>query len=498
MQRAGPFPAAAQVAAPLSESNRKRRDRMFGWRKRKDGFEWREYVRTTILVRRKHRRERVEKVARAAVDGLKAAGERGAAAGLAGAQALGRGAVAAGQHGAMMGAAGVRAADAGLRSGLPKAWRGLEAFGFAAGRACARIWGAARDGTLDLAAMLAPHIERGWFAIEPLVLKLRRPGITIVLALIAGVAFVGSFRRIAANGFTGDIFIALLIGTLITLLLLAAWLAEGAPDWLKAVGRGIARVIGSIVRVLGALAPSGAGVYRAAAALGIAALAVGAGWLVWRGASAVPLPSLASLTGSSTIEGRATAVAGDRLRIDGRIVQLSGIEAPERDQTCVTDRSRRWRCGASATASLAALVRRRQVTCALSGSADGGAARGRCHAGDTDIAAELVRNGHVFATGGLFAPYASLENEARAARIGLWDGEADRPSDYRAQRWEEAKRDAPDGCPIKGNVRDGRRVYVLPWSSEYERIRVSSRRGDRWFCSEAEAVTAGWRPLEQS
>ena len=32
---------------------------MLGWRKRNDGFEWREYVRTTILVRRKHRRERV-------------------------------------------------------------------------------------------------------------------------------------------------------------------------------------------------------------------------------------------------------------------------------------------------------------------------------------------------------------------------------------------------------------------------------------------------------
>ena len=47
---------------------------MFGWRKRNDGFEWRDYVRTTILVRRKKRRDRVGEAANAAVENLKAAG----------------------------------------------------------------------------------------------------------------------------------------------------------------------------------------------------------------------------------------------------------------------------------------------------------------------------------------------------------------------------------------------------------------------------------------
>ena len=54
---------------------------MLGWRKRNDGFEWRDYVRTTILVRRKKRRDRVGEAANAAVENLKAAGMRGAAAG---------------------------------------------------------------------------------------------------------------------------------------------------------------------------------------------------------------------------------------------------------------------------------------------------------------------------------------------------------------------------------------------------------------------------------
>ena len=65
---------------------------MFGWRKRNDGFEWRDYVRTTILVRRKKRRDRVGEARKAAVENLKAAGQRGAAVGAEGAKAMGRGA----------------------------------------------------------------------------------------------------------------------------------------------------------------------------------------------------------------------------------------------------------------------------------------------------------------------------------------------------------------------------------------------------------------------
>ena len=53
---------------------------MFGWRRRKDGFEWHKYVRTTILVRREQRRQRFDDARQAAVESLKeaqqAAGER--------------------------------------------------------------------------------------------------------------------------------------------------------------------------------------------------------------------------------------------------------------------------------------------------------------------------------------------------------------------------------------------------------------------------------------
>jgi endonuclease YncB( thermonuclease family) len=475
---------------------------MFGWRKRKDGFEWHEYVRTTILVRRRNRRNRVEHAAKAAVGGLKVAGERGAAAGAAGAQALGRGAKAAGHHGVAMSAAGVRAADARLRTGLPKAWHWLESLGRAIGRALILAWAFVCEVTVRVAAMLgallAPVFAHGWRAAEPLFPKLRKPGVTIVLCLIAGVAFVGSLRRIAVNGVTTSVVVALLIGVVIAASLLAAWLAQGVPAWLATGWRGTRRAAGGAAGVVGRFAPSGAIVSRGAAAVAVVALMMGVGWLLWRAAAALPMPSLAGLSSTTTAEGRAKALSGDTLRVGKTAVHLTGIEAPERDQTCLTRRSRSWQCGASARQALAGLVRRKKLTCELSGSDDRGVALGRCLIGETDVAAELVRDGHVFAAGGFFAPYGSQEDEAREAKAGLWDGEALRPSDYRAERWEAASREAPDGCPIKGNVTRGRHVYVLPWSGEYDRVRVSSRRGERWFCSEDEAITAGFKPAEES
>src|SRR5262245_41100064 len=82
---------------------------MLGWSKRNDGFEWREYVSTTLPVRRQDRRDGVGEAGKAAVEQLKEAGQRGAAAGAHGAKVVGRGAAHAGQRSAMVGFAGARA-----------------------------------------------------------------------------------------------------------------------------------------------------------------------------------------------------------------------------------------------------------------------------------------------------------------------------------------------------------------------------------------------------
>jgi hypothetical protein len=137
------------------------------------------------------------------------------------------------------------------------------------------------------------------------------------------------------------------------------------------------------------------------------------------------------------------------------------------------------------------------VSCDVLGE-EANAKRARCYVAGDDIAATLVRKGSVFATGGFWGSYASVQSEAEEEKVGLWAGEADRPQDYRDKRWEEAKKAAPDGCPIKGPIRSGGRVYVLPWAPSYDSIRLRASRGERWFCSESEAEAAGWTRGSQS
>ena len=50
------------------------------------------------------------------------------------------------------------------------------------------------------------------------------------------------------------------------------------------------------------------------------------------------------------------------------------------------------------------------------------------------------------------------------------------------------------GCDIKGNINDrGERIYHVPGQEYYHATRISLSRGERWFCSEAQARRAGWR-----
>lgn len=49
-------------------------------------------------------------------------------------------------------------------------------------------------------------------------------------------------------------------------------------------------------------------------------------------------------------------------------------------------------------------------------------------------------------------------------------------------------------CLIKGNVSSkGERIYHLPGCRHYNSTNIDPKRGERWFCSEQEAVAAGWR-----
>jgi endonuclease YncB( thermonuclease family) len=397
------------------------------WRKKPErGFEWHEYIRTTIKLRRDARRQRIS-------DARRAAGEQMHAAGV----AL---------------AAGSRAAGGAARDG---ARAGLGALGL----------------TLQAAWVFLGHVLRGLARF--VVGAVSRPNVGIPVALVGALAVgaaVGRWRILGldregmATLAGGGVLMASLIAVLARL---RAW---RLPSW-----------TGAAVGVVAALS-----------------LAGGAAWY----ASAGGFSQLASLTANlpligagKSVSGRAYATGADTLRIGGITVRLSDIDAPESDQRC--GGANKWRCAQVAESVLSRLIGGRKVVCTLGGSDEAGRHLGQCSVGRKDVGAELVRQGYVFADGGLFARYAGEEREARAARAGLWAGVAERPADFRAKRWEEAKRRAPEGCPIKGQVSGASRVYVLPWSPNYERVRVQEGRGERWFCSEQDAVTAGFKAAQR-
>ncbi len=53
----------------------------------------------------------------------------------------------------------------------------------------------------------------------------------------------------------------------------------------------------------------------------------------------------------------------------------------------------------------------------------------------------------------------------------------------------------PPGCDIKGNIsfNTGEKIYHLPGQDFYNDTIISTENGERWFCTEIEAISNGWR-----
>ena len=444
---------------------------MFGWRRKNDGFVWHEYVRTTILVRREQRRQKIEDIRVGAVDGLKNAGRQGVELGISGASAAGRG----------------------IANGAVAAFYTTSDWIVVAATAT-RLWFADRIAGIELHWQMSPLAPAARAFGARWTSAVREPAVATPVLLIGGVCALSAIARWRDHGFD-------LEGTITSTIALTSFLAVGLPRLVTlASGHGLTFGTGSRPWTAG-MRPELASALRLGAML-VAAVAL-FGWLVPALTSGVTLTPQASggkpllVPASGRIEGKATVVAGDQLRVGPTLVRLFGIEAPEAGQTCAGPGGKSASCGANAKAALQRLIAGKQVACELSAaSANAAAASATCRINGADIAGQLVRGGHVFAQTGLFATYASAEREASSARAGLWRGDAVRPAQYRAKVWDDAKAGSPDGCPIKAIIAGEAKTYLLPWSSSYDRTKIKPARGERWFCTESEARSAGWKLAE--
>jgi len=210
---------------------------------------------------------------------------------------------------------------------------------------------------------------------------------------------------------------------------------------------------------------------------------------------------------------------GDAIIVNGIEYRLSGIDAPELDQICLTQDATAWLCGIEARDRLGMRIGNRAVQCEDKG-ADRIYQRRRAAVcwvqGETQSLNQwLVVEG--WALNVERYPKGTFQAEqadARKAGRGLWKGCFAAPRALR--RWRKHRATLlgsscgdprvarsrlfsdrplmPAGCSIKArvsvlaNLTGHRGTYFMESCSDYARIKPN-----RWFCSEGDATAQGFR-----
>jgi len=131
------------------------------------------------------------------------------------------------------------------------------------------------------------------------------------------------------------------------------------------------------------------------------------------------------------IYGNPRTVDGDTLDFGGERVRLFGIDAPEATQICERD-NQSWACGADAKAMLDALIAGQRVNCRQRDVDSFGKPVAVCSVGRLDLSEALARAGMAIALEQFSADYVPAADMARQSRLGIWAGNFQTPSDFRA------------------------------------------------------------------
>ncbi|WP_245507180.1 thermonuclease family protein [Rhizobium sp. PP-CC-3G-465] len=189
-------------------------------------------------------------------------------------------------------------------------------------------------------------------------------------------------------------------------------------------------------------------------------------------------------------------VDGDTLDIGGVRYRLHGIDAPESGQECRSENGGSWPCGQGAIEKIKQIVSRGEVACEPKDRDRYGRIVAVCRIDGRDINTEMVSSGFAWAFRKYSADYVEVEADAQRRQVGVWQAPTETPWDFRTKKWDTAEgASSSRKCPIKGNIsRKGEKIYHVPWSKDYAKTKIKPGSGERWFCSEDEAIAAGWRP----
>ena len=192
-------------------------------------------------------------------------------------------------------------------------------------------------------------------------------------------------------------------------------------------------------------------------------------------------------------------IDGDTFDMRGQRIRLFGVDAPEAGQICRDRNGASYRCGQRAALALSNRLGAAPISCTPVDRDIYGRIVAKCRQNGADIGAWLVANGYAVAYREFGTDYETQELSARTENRGIWDGTFGLPSEFRGVQRLPGVSAAPSspGCTIKGNFNvRGECIYHLPGSRSYADTVITPSRGERYFCSVAEAETAGCRAAQ--
>ena len=122
-----------------------------------------------------------------------------------------------------------------------------------------------------------------------------------------------------------------------------------------------------------------------------------------------------------TIEGKAKIVDGDTIKIGKNIIRLHGIDAPEKNQSCIIN-NEEWHCGKKATESLKNLINLKTIKCETSEKDRYNRYIAECYINNLSINQWMVRNGWAIAYRYYSNKFVDDEKIAKINQNGIWKG----------------------------------------------------------------------------
>ena len=170
---------------------------------------------------------------------------------------------------------------------------------------------------------------------------------------------------------------------------------------------------------------------------------------------AVLLPHAARA--ADLVEGTAFVIDGDTIEINEVRIRLWGMDAPESAQRCTED-GHLYPCGLDASQALRKQIGRKPVSCVRRDTDRYGRMVALCTVAGIDISRWMVQQGQAIAFRKYSLDYVADEDTARAAKVGMWAGEFQDPSEFRHQPRRATPRAEHHGCTCADDIdRAGRR-----------------------------------------